>query len=99
MNRLLKKTVPSKEVITQNREDFTTHWSENLPQGLILRMTSKMQNRGVDITAQGLADILKSHKSEKDSVKWAKENGYDYLLGGRGGASRGGSTSGKTQWQ
>tara|TARA_R100000734_G_C3318950_1_gene113875 strand:+ start:3765 stop:4787 length:1023 start_codon:yes stop_codon:yes gene_type:complete len=101
--KLIKRIVPTKEerVIEQTREDFekTNHWSTKLPVGTIAFMTKKLNNNGVKMSPEELQAILKSHKTEKDSVAWAKSQGYDYLLG-RGRGNRGSTTTrGKTNWQ
>lgn len=80
--------VPTREekVITQTREDWikTQHWAEGLPKGLISSLATSMRNRGNDMTPKELYEIFKSQTSEKESAKWARANGFGYLLGGRG---------------
>tara|TARA_R110002012_G_scaffold321145_1_gene547774 strand:+ start:1634 stop:2575 length:942 start_codon:yes stop_codon:yes gene_type:complete len=93
--------VPTREekVITQTREDWikTQHWAEGLPKGLISKLATSMRKRGGDMTPKELYEIFKSQTSEKESAKWARANGYGYLLGGRG--SRGSTTTrGKTNF-
>ena len=98
--KIIKK-VPTREekVITQTREDWikTQHWAEGLPKGLISKLATSMRKRGGDMTPKELYEIFKSQTSEKESAKWARANGYGYLLGGRG--SRGSTTTrGKTNF-
>jgi len=93
--------VPTREekIITQTREDWikTQHWAEGLPKGLISSLALSMRKRGNDMTPKELYEIFKSQTSEKESAKWARANGFGYLLGG--GGRRGSSTSrGKTNF-
>jgi len=99
--KIIKK-VPTREekVITQTREDWikTQHWAEGLPKGLISSLAISMRKRGNDMTPKELYEIFKSQTSEAESAKWARANGFGYLLGGRGG--RGSTTtSGKTNFK
>jgi len=86
--KIIKK-VPTREekIITQTREDWikTQHWAEGLPKGLISKLAIQMRKRGGDMTPKELYEIFKSQTSEKESAKWARANGYGYLLGGRDG--------------
>lgn len=98
--KIIKK-VPTREekIITQTREDWikTQHWAEGLPKGLISSLALSMRKRGNDMTPKELYEIFKSQTSEKESAKWARANGFGYLLGG--GGRRGSSTSrGKTNF-
>lgn len=93
--------VPTREekIITQTREDWikTQHWAEGLPKGLISSLALSMRKRGNDMTPKELYEIFKSQTSEKESAKWARANGFGYLLGG--GGRRGSTTSrGKTNF-
>lgn len=98
--KIIKK-VPTREenIITQTREDWikTQHWAEGLPKGLISSLALSMRKRGNDMTPKELYEIFKSQTSEKESAKWARANGFGYLLGG--GGRRGSTTSrGKTNF-
>mgnify|MGYP000029171760 FL=1 len=93
--------VPTREekVITQTREDWIKKqsWADGLPEGMVGSLARSMRKRGEDMTPQQLYDLFKSQASEKESAEWARKNGFDYLLGGRG--SRGSSTTrGKTKF-
>ena len=100
-DKVIKEIVPTREekVITQTREDWikTQHWAEGLPKGLISKLAIQMRKRGGDMTPKELYNIFKSQTSEAESAKWARANGYGYLLGG--GGRRGSTTSrGKTNF-
>jgi hypothetical protein len=96
-----KKLVPvtKQETITQDREDFkkTNHWSSKFNPASISRMSRKLKERGADVSPDELEKVFKNMGSEKDAIKWARENGYDFLVG-RGGSSGSTTTRGKTDW-
>lgn len=96
-----KKLVPvtKQETITQDREDFekTNHWSSKFNPASISRMSRKLKERGADVSPDELEKVFKNMSSEKDAIKWARENGYDFLVG-RGSASGSTTTRGKTDW-
>lgn len=98
--KIIKKVPTKKEnIITQSREDWikTQHWAEGLPKGLVSSLALSMRKRGNDMTPKELYEIFKSQTSEKASAKWARANGFGYLLGG--GGRRGSTTSrGKTNF-
>lgn len=91
--------VTTQETISQNREDFekTNHWSSKFQPTVISSMSRKLKERGADISPDELEKVFKNMSSEKDAVKWARENGYDFLVG-RGGSSGSTTTRGKTDW-
>ena len=96
-----KSLVPvnTQEKITQNREDFekTNHWSSKFQPTVIASMSRKLRERGADVSPDELEKVFKNMSSEKDAVKWARENGYDFLVGG-GRSSGSTTTRGKTDW-
>ena len=98
-----KKLVPVTEtnLITQTREDFerTNHWTKSLPPTMIVNLSNKARDRGINLGPQELLDKLASFKTEKEAVQWAKDNDYDFMLGR--GRTRSGSTTtrGKTNWK
>ena len=91
--------VTTQETISQNREDFekTNHWSSKFQPTVISSMSRKLKERGADISPDELEKVFKNMSSEKDAVKWARENGYDFLVG-RGAGSGSTTTRGKTDW-
>lgn len=96
-----KSLVPvnTQEKITQNREDFekTNHWSSKFQPTVIASMSRKLKERGADVSPDELEKVFKNMSSEEDAVKWARENGYDFLVG-RGASSGSTTTRGKTDW-
>lgn len=96
-----KSLVPvnTQEKITQGREDFekTNHWTTKFQPSAIAGMSKKLKERGADISPDELEKIMLNMDSEKDAVNWARENGYDFLVG-RGASSGSTTTRGKTDW-
>ena len=96
-----KKLVPvtTQETITQDRDDFekTNHWSSKFQPKVIANMSRKLKERGSDVSPDELEKVFKNMSSEKDAIKWARDNGYDFLIGG-GYGSGSTTTRGKTDW-
>jgi len=99
-----KRLVPveTEEKITQTREDFekTNHWSTRLKPGMIVNMSTRINRSGrMDMTPDQLEGIFKNFKTEKEAVRWARDNGLSFLVGRSGGRSGSSTTSGKTSWK
>ena len=99
-----KKLVPveSEERITQTREDFerTNHWSTKLKPGMIVNMSVRINRSGkMDMTPDKLEQIFKDFETEKEAVRWARDNGLSFLIGKSSGNSGSSTTRGKTSWK
>ena len=99
-----KKLVPveSEERITQTREDFekTNHWSTRLKPSMIVNMSTRINRSGrMDMTPDKLEGIFKNFKSEKEAVRWARDNGLSFLIGRGSGGGGSSTTRGKTNWK